>query len=82
VIWLVTHCEPGGAYETAHAIVVEAASADEAAEDGLGRLMIEASGETCDQCESAIASHLHVLPYDDVTSYDVRSMPVPRERAS
>lgn len=81
MIWLVTHCEPGGAYETAWAIVVEAENADEAAEDGLRRLMIEVSGETCGQCESAVAAHVHVLPYDDVVSYDVRSMPVPREQS-
>ena len=81
MIWLVTHCEPGSPYEAANAVVVEAATADDAASLGLDRLM-DLSGEVCGQCESAVAGHLHVLPYDDVVSYDVCSRPVAREQAS
>ncbi len=79
MIWLVTYCEPGGAYETAPAAVVEADEADEAAAEGLRTILAEISDETCGECENAICGHLHVMPYDDIVSYDVRSLPVRRD---
>ena len=80
-MWLVTFCEPGGAYETSVATLVEACDADTAADAGLATILHELPDETCGHCESGICGHVHAMPYDDVVSYDVRSRPVRRDGA-